>query len=181
LTVTACEAAESVKRLQRGELDIALVYIYDYAPLNAGQGIEIRDLLRDPAHVAVPRTHPLAGHTEVPLRELAGERWIAEGQGSTCQRLVQGACRNSGFEPEIQLTGSNDYRIVQALVAAEIGVAFIPRLAQQPDDRLAFLTPEEPVGRTIAAAHRAGGRRSRAVATMIDILEQTATAQYADP
>jgi DNA-binding transcriptional LysR family regulator len=177
LTVIECQATESLERLHRGELDIALVYIYDYAPLDAGQAIEIRDLMRDPAHIAVPRTHPLAGRTEVPLRELAGERWLAEGRGTVCQRLVQGACRNAGFEPEIKLFGSNDYRIVQALVAAEIGVAFIPRLAQQPDPRLAFLTPKDAIGRTIAAAHRAGGRRSRAVATMIDILEQNATTQ----
>jgi DNA-binding transcriptional LysR family regulator len=176
LTVTECDAAESLDRLRRDELDIALVYSYDYAPLEAGQAIEIRELMRDPALVAVPRTHPLARRTEVPLHELAGERWIAEGRGTMCQRLVQGACRNAGFEPEIKLVGSDDYRIVQALVAAEIGIAFIPRLARQPDARLAFLTPEDPVGRTIAAAHRAGGRRSRAVAAMLDILDQTATA-----
>jgi DNA-binding transcriptional LysR family regulator len=176
LTVTECDAAESLDRLRRDELDIALVYSYDYASLEAGQAIEIRELMRDPALVAVPRTHPLARRTAVPLRELAGERWIAEGRGTMCQRLVLGACRNAGFEPEIKLVGSDDYRIVQALVAAEIGIAFIPRLARQPDARLAFLTPEDPVGRTIAAAHRAGGRRSRAVAAMLDILDQTATA-----
>jgi DNA-binding transcriptional LysR family regulator len=176
LTVTECDAAESLDRLRRDELDIALVYSYDYASLEAGQAIEIRELMRDPALVAVPRTHPLARRTAVPLRELAGERWIAEGRGTMCQRLVLGACRNAGFEPEIKLVGSDDYRIVQALVAAEIGIAFIPRLARQPDARLAFLTPEDPVGRAIAAAHRAGGRRSRAVAAMLDILDQTATA-----
>jgi DNA-binding transcriptional LysR family regulator len=177
LTVTECEATDSLKRLHRDELDIALVYIYDYAPLDAIQAIEIRDLMRDPVHVAIPRTHPLAQRTDVTVRELAEERWIAEGRGSVCQRLVQGACRNAGFEPEIKLTGSNDYRIVQALVAAEIGIALIPRLAQQPDARLAFLTPQDPVGRTIAAAHRAAGNRSRAVAAMLDILEQAASAQ----
>ena len=103
------------------------------------------------------------------------ERWIAEGPGSPCQRLVQGACRKAGFEPNLQLTGTTDYRIAEALVAAGIGIAFIPRLAQQPEPAVAYLTPEHPVGRTIAVAYRTGGRRSRAVATMIDILNETAS------
>src|SRR5918997_2381628 len=179
LMVTESEAQDSIARTQRGELDVALVYIYDYAPLNGIQAIEIRELMRDPVAVAVPGTHPLAARSSVSLTELTDERWIAEGPGSVCHRLVQGACRKAGFEPKVQLTGTSDYRIAQALVAAKIGIAFIPRLAQQPQPGVAYLTPEDPVGRTIAAAHRAGGRRSHAVTTMIDILQETAA--RADP
>jgi DNA-binding transcriptional LysR family regulator len=176
LTVTECEASRSLARLRRGELDVALVYIYDHATLNGGQAIEIHELMRDPILIALPRTHPLAGRVSLPLRELAGERWITEGQGAFCQQLIQGACRRAGFEPELEFAGSDDYGIVQALVAAEIGVAFVPQLAQQPDAGVAFVPPAERIGRTIAVACRAGGRRSPAVATMIDILAEAATA-----
>jgi DNA-binding transcriptional LysR family regulator len=179
LTVTESDAQDSLARTQRGELDVALVYIYDYAPLDGIQALEIRELMRDPVAVAVPGTHPLAGRSSVSLTELTGERWIVESPGSVCERLVRGACRKAGFEPKVQLACTTDYRISQALVAAKIGVAFIPRLAQQPHPGVAYLTPEDPVGRTIAVAYRAGGRRSRAVTTMIDIIQETAA--RADP
>jgi hypothetical protein len=40
--------------------------------------------------------------------------------------------------------------------AAGLGVAFIPELARQPDAGIAYVTPEEPIGRAIAVACRAG-------------------------
>jgi DNA-binding transcriptional LysR family regulator len=174
LTVSECEARESLELLRRGELDVALVYVYDHSPLVAGRALETRDLMRDPVVVAVPRTHPLAGRDGVPLRELADERWLTEGSTSECHRLVEGAFRGLGGIPATVSMGSNDYRLAQALVAAGLGVAFIPELARQPDAGVAYVTPEEPIGRTIAVACRAGGRRSPAVATMIEILVEAA-------
>jgi DNA-binding transcriptional LysR family regulator len=179
LSVMECETDVSLESLQHGRLDLALVYIYDYAPINASQAIELRELVRDPALIAVAHTHPLAGGTSVSISELAGERWITEHVDSVCHRLVQGACQNAGFEPALHHTGTDDYRVAQALVSAGIGVAFIPRLAQEPDAGVVYLSPKEPVGRTIALACRAGGRRSPAVATMIDILAEITTTKGA--
>lgn len=174
VSVVEREATHSLAQLRRGEIDIAIVYSYDYSPPDGIQGIETRELMRDPALVALPRAHPFAGQTTIHLRELADERWITEGAGSTCQRLIEGACRQAGFEPRLEVAGSSDYGVVQALVAGGMGVAFVPRLARQDQAGIAFASPTTPVGRTIAAACRVGGRRSPAVATMIDILADTA-------
>ncbi|HEX8159469.1 MAG TPA: LysR substrate-binding domain-containing protein [Solirubrobacteraceae bacterium] len=176
LTLTECDAATSLKLLESGQLDVALVYIYDYVPLDAGPAIEIHNLFRDPVDIAVTASHPLAGRGSLAIDELSGERWITEHIGSVCHGLVAGACRDAGFQPELHLTGTDDYRVAQALITAGIGVAFVPRLAQEPDLGIAYLTPMDPLGRTIAVACRAGGRRSPAVATMIDTLIETACA-----
>ena len=175
VTVVERETTHSLAQLRRGELDLALVYSYDYSPLDGVPAIEIRDLMRDPALIALPRAHPLAGQTAVSLRELADERWITEGPGSSCQRLIEGACRKAGFVPHLEVAGSSDYGVVQTLVAAGMGVAFVPRLARQDQDGVAFASPRVPVGRTIAVACRVGGRRSPAVATMLDLLVETAS------
>ena len=148
--MTESEAGESLAQLRDGRLDVALVYSYDHDELQPGQAIELHELLRDPALVAVADVHPLAERASVRLGELAGERWITQGPGTTCQRLIQGACREAGFEPQLQNARSDDYRIIQALVAAEMGVAFVPRLARVQDAGVAFVPPEEHVGRTIA-------------------------------
>jgi DNA-binding transcriptional LysR family regulator len=176
LTLNECEAHESVARLRGGQLDVAVVYSYDHAPLDAGQAIELHALLRDPLLVAVPRAHPLAGRDRVPLQRLAGEDWISEGSGTSCHRVIDGACHAAGFEPRLTFAGSSDYRIIQGLVAAGMGVAFIPELARQPRTGVALARLREPPGRTIATACRAGGRRSPAVAAMLDTLADTAAA-----
>ena len=174
VTVTESETDESLEQLRSGRLDVALVYSYDHAELEPGSAIELHELMRDPSLVAVARTHPLAARPSVRLGELAQDRWITQGPGTACQRVIQGACREAGFEPQLQNARSDDYRIIQALVAAELGVAFVPWLARQPESGVAFVAPEERVGRTIAAACRTGGRRTAAVATMIELLSELA-------
>jgi DNA-binding transcriptional LysR family regulator len=174
LTLIEWDTPEGLDALRKGELDIAVIYIYDHAPLATGEAIEVHELLQDPMGVAVPSTHPLAGRGRVRLAELAGERWLTEGRGSDCHRMFEAVFRDAERMPETTPLGSKDYRVSQGLVGAGLGVAFVPRLAQEPGPGLAFLEPDKPVGRTIAAACRRGGRRSPAVATMLGILEDVA-------
>src|SRR5918998_2356061 len=53
VTVIESETDESLEQLRSGRLDVALVYSYDHAGLQAGGGIELHELMRDPALVAV--------------------------------------------------------------------------------------------------------------------------------
>ena len=54
------------------------------------------------------------------------------------------------FFAAVMLMLMGGFQIIQALVAAEMGVAFVPRLARVQDAGVAFVPPEEHVGRTIA-------------------------------
>jgi DNA-binding transcriptional LysR family regulator len=175
LSLDELDAQESIEALRGGELDIAVIYIYDHAPLLSGEAIEVHELLHDPIKVAVPSAHRLAERDRVTLGDLVGERWLTEGRGTDCHRMFEGVFRHAARIPDTTPLGSKDYRISQALVSAGLGVAFVPRLAQEPAPGLVFVETEEPVGRTIAAACRSGGRRSPAVATMIEILQDVAT------
>jgi DNA-binding transcriptional LysR family regulator len=116
LDFTPSAVSQHVPALER-ETGVALV---DRGPSSvvAGQAIERHARLRDPLVVALPRAHPLAGRERVPLQRLAGEDWISEGSGTSCHRVVDGACREAGFEPRLPFAGSSDYRIIQGLVAA---------------------------------------------------------------
>ena len=73
------------------------------------------------------------------LPYLAGEAWVGGRAGGAWFRIVRHACRTAGFDPRVALS-SDDYRAVQAFVAAGLGVAVIPGLAvaraarRAPDD-----------------------------------------------
>jgi DNA-binding transcriptional LysR family regulator len=174
LTLTEVEPQTSLALLERGELDAAILFAYDFAPLEARRAVEICEIMRDPVLVALPSAHALAGRPRIALHELEAERWIMEGPGTVCHRLTHWACQRAGFQPHIELVASDNYRIVQALVAAGIGVAFVPELACEPSPHLAFAQSDPSITRIIKFACRAGGRRSQAVAAMLDVLAQTA-------
>ena len=112
VTVVEREATDSLAQLQRGDLDLALVYSYDCSPLNGVQAVEIRDLMRDPALVALPRAHPLAGKTAIPLPApptSAGSLRAAPppASGSSRERAGKPASSPTWRSPAAAITGSS--------------------------------------------------------------------------
>src|SRR5262249_10561986 len=47
-------------RLRGGEVDVAILWEYDYVPLRVSGPVELVPLLDDPIHVVLPRSHPAA-------------------------------------------------------------------------------------------------------------------------
>src|SRR5262249_27902929 len=67
-------------------------------------------------------------------------------ESSPCARHVVRSCLAAGFEPHVTFE-SDDYETVQRLVAAEVGVALIPRLALsrgRPGIGVRELAPRSP-------------------------------------
>src|SRR5690242_17700255 len=60
-------------RLRGGEVDLAILWEYDFVPIEPGAGIELVTLLDDPVQVVLPATHPAASEPAVELASLAGE------------------------------------------------------------------------------------------------------------
>ena len=87
------------------------------------------------------------------LPYLAGEAWVGGRAGGAWFRIVRHACRTAGFDPRVALS-SDDYRAVQAFVAAGLGVAVIPGLA------VARAAPGVEVRRLRAGAGPADLRRA---------------------
>lgn len=129
LTVVDDHLQGLVPRLSNGELDLAV--IYDHEVLHeSGRSVGGRAHLFDDTFQAVlPRGHhSAAGGGAVDLADLAGEVWVGGRPGSAWFSIVRHSCRALGFDPRVSLT-SDDYRAVQAFVAAGLGVAVIPGLA----------------------------------------------------
>jgi molybdate transport repressor ModE-like protein len=116
-------ASALTAQVEAGELDVA----FGMAPLPSGP-FEGRELLRDPYQLLVPVGWKLPPQPRV--EDLAGLPMIGADNGRVEEEL-----RARGIDPRIVLRSSSD-AAVQALVAAEIGVAVVPRLAVNPNDEL---------------------------------------------
>ena len=72
------------------------------------------------------RSRPL---DEVPLAALAGEPFVGPPDGTSCHDVTVTGCAAAGFAPGFAHR-SLDFHTTMALVAAGLGVALVPRLAQ---------------------------------------------------
>ena len=154
--------------LRAAELEVAIVF--EYRDLSQPEfdrlyeGIELHHLIDDPMYVALPRDHPAARKPRVRLDDLADETWIQNDTRGTCGRLHLAACAGAGFEPKIGYL-SDDYNVVQGLVAAGVGVSLLPALAltnMREDIVVRSLGKKAPARRIASArARRAATARPR--------------------
>lgn len=109
---------EALEQLRAGEVDVALVFRYDDTEPEP-DGVRLHHLLDDPIYLlSTRRGRTLAG--------LHDATWIAGCH--RCRSHLLALCADAGFEPKIGYT-SDDMVVMQALVAAELGVTTIPGLA----------------------------------------------------
>ena len=116
-------------RLKAGEVDVAILWEYDFVPLRVSGAVELVPLFDDPIDVVMPRAHPAAGAPEVDLADLADEAWVNSTSASSCRPFLQRACLAAGFEPRIAAE-TVDHRTLHHLVASSVGLAVIPVLSQ---------------------------------------------------
>jgi molybdate transport repressor ModE-like protein len=126
--VTLTESADDGELLalvERGELDLT------FADLPVTEGpFEWVELLRDPYVLVVAADSPLAGRDKPPtLREIADLDLISHKHCRTVKRLEPMFGRPLDF-----VFRSDHNQTVQALVAAGVGSALVPRLTMDPED-----------------------------------------------
>jgi DNA-binding transcriptional LysR family regulator len=179
LTLTEADPLMSLARLKSGELDLALLFEYDYVPLHEDDAVERMPLADDAIRVLLPHGHREARRRAVPLDALADEPWITSTARSSCHEFVSRACRAAGFEPDIRFE-SDDHGVWQGLVAAGVGVALAPDLALENLHPGVEARPValHPLKRRIYTAYRTGGR-SPAIEAMLDVLRETVAARDA--
>ncbi len=177
LSLSEAEPEDSVPpRLRAGELDLALMLDYPIVPEEPHRDLELTLLLTESMHLALPSDHRYAERQTVRLADLADEPWLAGVAPSSCREVVVRACQEAGFEPEISYE-SDDYAVLQGLVAAGLGVTFLPDLALpmlRSDLVVRAAKPEAPK-RRIWAATRSAGSRSPATEAMVAILGEVGT------
>ncbi|MBV9847331.1 MAG: LysR family transcriptional regulator [Kutzneria sp.] len=143
VSLVELEPPEAITAVLAGEVDLALVFHY---PGQRAAG-EHRDLtavalLDDPVRAVVAADHPLAADTGsvtgLDLAALANERWVTG--CPRCRAYLAALASAAGFRPDTRHS-TEDYVVVQKLVAANLAVALLPglALAAAPDDRVRAL------------------------------------------
>jgi DNA-binding transcriptional LysR family regulator len=119
----------------------------------------------------LPAGHPLAARDRIALAELAGEVFVGPPDGTSCHDVTVSGCAAAGFVPAFA-HWSLDFYTTMALVAAGLGVALVPRLAQSAIPPGAVIRPlaAPAPARHVFAATRAGAEQRPTVAAVLAAL-----------
>ena len=130
----------------------------------------VRELAREPIDVAAPAAHPLAGRDSLRPRDLHGTTWVGVPEGYPFDHVLIAVEQVLGQQLPRRLR-LRDNRLVEALVAAGVGLALLPRFSTPPVPGLRLL-PLEGVraDRAILALARRDRAARQAVATVLDAL-----------
>ncbi|MDQ1288772.1 MAG: LysR family transcriptional regulator [Actinomycetota bacterium] len=140
------EPPEAFDMLAAGTVDAAVVFRYDDQPDEIAPPLVEHPLRRDDTLLILPGDHPLATRRLLRLADAAGERWVC---GCVrCRDHLLRSCARAGFVPDIRHS-TDDYMIVQSLVATGFAVAFLPRAALE-----VVTLPGIEVRRVEGAGHR---------------------------
>src|SRR5919201_1985159 len=160
-----------------GELDLAVVFDFPALGLTVDEGIEGHHLLDDPNDLLVHPEHRLARRRRVTFADLREEDWLFPtlGPDSPTQKLFTAACSGAGYEPRIVFR-VNDCEMFQALVAADMGIGFLPRIALHPVHPGVVVKPvaDSPTRRILAVT--LAGARSLASKAFLELLAHYAAA-----
>jgi len=113
------------KRLEElvltGEIELAA------SLLPVSEEFEWRAVRREPIYLLASTDHPLAASDSVTLKMLQDQPFILFETGFALNAIILEACRRSGFIPTVTARSSQIDFIIE-LVAARLGIAFLPRM-----------------------------------------------------
>ena len=154
---------------QLADFDVVVVHRDERDAAPWGPRIESTVLLREPLEILLPPHHQLASRKRVPLRDLADEPWIGVEGGLMVDDVLRSLATISGVNPRI-VQRVNDFRVVEELVMAGVGIALLPRYVLTARELVRKPLDGVRIARRIEAVTRAGAKARPAVNTVIDIL-----------
>lgn len=158
---------------QLADFDVVVVHRDERDTAPWGPRIDAVPLLREPLEILLPPDHRLAALGRIPLRELADEPWIGVEGGLMVDDVLHSLAAISGVQPRI-VQRVNDFRVVEELVAAGVGVALLPRYVLTARDLTRRPLGGIRIARRIEAVTRAGATARPAVDAVIGILKDLA-------
>jgi len=163
VSLDEAEPPEAMAAVLAGDADLALVFGYDGPPEGLG-ALVWRRLLDEPVHLVVPPGVRAPGRRG--LAALADADWI--GGCARCRGHLVACCEQAGFVPTLRHT-TDDYVVVQNLVARGLGVTVLPASAieayRHPDVQVLDLAS---LGRRhVGLAYRPGADDVPATAALI--------------
>ncbi|CAM5242430.1 LysR family transcriptional regulator [Streptomyces aurantiogriseus] len=176
LRVRSCELEpeNGIASVVRGDLDLAVVLDWYNKPMPLPDGLVKAPILDDPADVAMPADHPLAGRDEVDLGEFAEDEWITWGQGEFCHEWLMFTLRSRGIEPIVGHRAAETHTQL-ALVAAGLGVCVAPLLGRHPVPEGVVMVPlRQQVRRHVYVVWRADADRRPSIRAAVRALKSAA-------
>ncbi|MGV9340656.1 LysR family transcriptional regulator [Streptomyces sp. NPDC003688] len=168
------EPERGVAGVVRGDLDLAVVLDWYNKPMPVPDGLVKAPLLDDPAEVAIPAGHRLAGRDEVDLAEFAEDEWITWGEGEFCHEWLIFTLRSRGVEPLVGHRAAETHTQL-ALVAAGLGVCIAPLLGRDPVPPGVVLVPlKQRVRRHVYVVWRADADRRPSIRAAVEALRTAA-------
>lgn len=158
---------------QLADFDVVVVHRDERDAAHWGPRIDATVLLREPLEILLPPRHRLSARRRVPLRELAGEPWIGVEGGLMVDDVLRSLAAISGVHPRI-VQRVNDFRVMEELVMAGVGVALLPRYVLTARDLTRKPLSGVRIARRIEAVTRAGATARPAVNAVIGILKMLA-------
>ncbi|MFG2794338.1 LysR family transcriptional regulator [Streptomyces sp. NPDC048419] len=128
VSLVQLEPGPSYTRVNRGDLDLALAYDYDFIPLVPPRTLRRTLVVRDPVVAVLPADHILASREAIDLASLAAETWIAAPEAALRLDLLAQMAKSAGFAAQMEYEG-DDFNTILGFVAAGLCVALLPRLA----------------------------------------------------
>jgi DNA-binding transcriptional LysR family regulator len=182
LNVVQMEPEEAAARLEGRQLDLAIVYDLQPPTGVLGDELELTYLFEDRYAAVISKGHRLAREQTVRLTDLAGDVWINTTRRDLCHQIILGACRASGFEPNVAFEVV-EIATSQALVGRGVGVTLLPELAlvsRHRDVVIGSLGNAAPI-RSVYAARLATRYATPASEAMLTVLGQVTASQPERP
>ncbi|KUM99243.1 LysR family transcriptional regulator [Streptomyces yokosukanensis] len=164
------EPEQGIAGVVRGDLDLAVVLDWYNKPMPVPDGLVKAPLLDDPADVAMPVGHRLAGRGEVDLAEFAEDEWITWGEGEFCHEWLLFTLRSKGIEPIVGHRAGETHTQL-GLVAAGLGVCIAPLLGRHPVPPGIVMIPlKQHVRRHVYVVWRADADRRPSIRAAVEAL-----------
>jgi DNA-binding transcriptional LysR family regulator len=165
VNLTDAHPPEALELLRTGRIDVAIIFRYDRTEAEPS-GVRLHHLLDDPLYL-------LSTHRRRKLPALRDATWIAG--CDRCRSQLLSLCADAGFEPRIGYT-SDDMVVMQALVAAGLGVTTMPGLALSAHRADGIIASELPGSqRHVFAATYGDPPDPPAIAALLAVLAEAAT------
>lgn len=155
----------------KGQTDVSLLSI----PIEE-KSLVYKSVIEEEIRLAVPPQHPLAlSNTEdaaIDIRKLKDEPFVILKKGQGFRQITIDLCQDAGFTPTIVFESSN-IETVQSLVAAGMGIAFVPDMVTRTKwSHFAprYLNLSQHPSRTVVIAYRQGRYLSKAAEAFIDTI-----------
>ena len=127
LELSDLEPGPAIRALLDGVVDLALLFDFDRAPLDVDPAIAVDTFLEEGLYVGLPRSHPKATRKRLRFEELRDESWIG-GSDTILRQLLEQLASEHRFTPRVAVE-SEDYGMIQGMIAAGLGVSLLPALA----------------------------------------------------